>query len=173
MKLNQIAQKMIQFARQHPYHNGANTRDYSHTLTRHLALCYIIVDGQITLALSRQNVWPSQQEEAICKAAFSVPGYAYRKQNQKGIYFHITYTWPDGPARPLVTLRFEASSAPAALPAGAWHKDGDFIIVNIESREMLHWFTLANLATKEAGPQAEPEQATMFDTSKNYYEHEV
>lgn len=177
MKLQQQAEIMIEFARQHPWLSGQPVDPYRRELSRGLVLLYLIDNGINRLALSRAEVPPGELEETICRRAFAVPDWAERQERQKGIYHHVAFAWADAPppepVKPLATITYPANSPWLAVPHGCWQRNTDgSITVRYIDEESMRWSVLASAEMKQVLAQraAPPSQATMFETkSENYY----
>lgn len=171
MKLAEIAEKMIAFARQQPYTEGQPLRPYRHELPRGLALVYLIEAGQHHLALTRPRVPPSEFEVDICRQAFNVPAWAERHDRQKGDYHHVAISWRETePESALLTVEFPAAPW-LAVPAGRWRRAGDKIVVEYQDQAEAMWcLTLSKIAKEvDESRAAGPEQISMFGTPNQMY----
>ena len=158
MKLNEIAQKMIEFATQHPYKIGDDLTPYLAELPRGLVVTYT----SNRLSLSRKNVFPNQVEVDICRLAFGVPDYATVTEASAGDGLrHIVLEW--AAQKPYLTVIYPAAPW-LALPAGRWRKlaNGKIEVSYLDFEEM-QWCVLASIEAKrvETSRGDAPRQASI------------
>jgi hypothetical protein len=72
MKITEIANDMIKFAKNNLHSLGADLQPYRRQLSRGLLLIYTEADDRVRLGLTRADVSPSEFEEQICWQAFDV-----------------------------------------------------------------------------------------------------
>jgi len=93
VSVGEIAGRMIEFARKHPYSNGEIIEPYTQRLNNGLKVGYIEKHGKCFLNLMRRERPPSQVEETFCKQAFFVPDDADRTTKRKDGFRRVVFVW--------------------------------------------------------------------------------